>query len=63
MRMKISLSAACLRSHLEAGDLSPDLESSPTFPAIIRRLEPMAARAAVLTDRPVGSEKALRMAR
>lgn len=37
MRSKIGPSAACLRRHLEAGDLLPDLEAVRTFPAIFLR--------------------------
>jgi hypothetical protein len=37
MSLGICAFAACLRRPLEAGDLVPDLESSPTFPAILLR--------------------------
>ena len=61
-RLRISSSAACLHSCLEAADLIPDLESTRTFPAVLLGTQPMTAWAKVLTDRPEGREKALSVA-
>jgi len=63
MRLRISLFASWLCSHLKAGYLIPELESVRTFPAILFCLEPMSTRAEVLADGPDSGQEGLGMAR
>ncbi len=52
-----------LCSHLEEDDLTPNLESARTFPAVLFCLESVPMWAEVLADRSEGRQEALSMAR
>ena len=63
IRLRICSSAACLRSHLEAGYFLPGLESARTFPTVLLSSEPMSARTKVFADRAERRQEALSLAR
>ncbi len=61
MRSKICQAVACLRDHLKARYLIPDLESARTFPAVFLGAEPMPTWAEMLANWSEGGQEALGM--